>query len=150
MFVLSKCDQHTCEFHGDKSSSTCYSASHLAPILVNAAKNSDLPDGDHCKKLLKTFVRGSPQESLIKNVRYAAREMMGTGKTDSINFLRSFLQKTKENGHYASLFTTNATILKELVIVNEKKIHKRNQQYIPDEKKKRFRFLKVKSGQVCL
>ena len=138
MFVLSKFDQHTCEFHGDKRSSTCYNASHLAPILVNAAKNSDLPDGEHCENLLKIYVRGSPQESLIKNVRYAAREMMGTGKTDSIKLLHSFLQKTKENGHYASLFTTNATVMKELVIINEKKIHKRSQQYIPEEKKKDF------------
>ena len=65
--------------------------------------------------------------------------MMGTGRTaDSIELLPSFMTKINKLGHYGKIQTAKAGVMRKLVLLNEKKVHKQRELLIPKEERKRF------------
>ena len=85
-YVLRNFKGHSCQVQ-QRRHATSYNAIQLAPILVKAANNSNLPVSSTCKTLLEVYVRGTPKAGLVQQVREAAKEMMGIGRTDSFYLL---------------------------------------------------------------
>ena len=121
-YVRTKYNKHSCGLSSNRPT-TFYTVSQLAPLLVKESKNYNLPPVETCNQILKPYIFGVISRKLVENVRCASKEMLGTGrKADSTEFFPSFFKKINEQGHYGVIESRSASVMKKLVINNERKV----------------------------
>ena len=121
-FVRTKYVDHSCGLWSVRPP-TYYTARQLAPLLLKESRNRNLPSVETSIQILKPYIFGDVSRKLVENVRRAGREMMGTGSTaDSTELFPSFFEKITEQGHYGVIESRKASVMKKLVLENEKKV----------------------------